>query len=375
MNRSHFWKLILIVFIVVWAIFEMTPPTSRDFLLEFQRRAVRPDQSFSNIVARAKELQQQNPNRTFANVKEAVGTNDISRFFPRYDVKGQKDPNNYVLHQLQRDTAGKIRLGLDLQGGSSFLVAMDTNQLKRAEEKQSALENAVEVLRKRVDKLGIAEPLLQPEGSDKILIQLPGLSEADKDEALSTIQKAAFLEFRMVHPNSDELLQQGIIEPGYEVLRQEVKKPDGTKELVAYLVNKKPERGLTGKHVKEARVTRNPVSNEPEISFELDSEGAKIFEEITREYSPKGNKYFHLAIILDGELQTAPRIMGPIPGGRGQITGNYDVKEAITLANVLENPLEAPVTVKDQRSVDPSLGKDAIRSGITAPVVGTAALA
>src|SRR5437660_7268945 len=377
MNRSHFWKLILIVFIVVWAIFEMTPPTSRDFLLEFQRRAVRPDQSFSNIVARAKELQQQNPNRTFANVKEAVGTNDISRFFPRYDVKGQKDPNNYVLHQLQRDTAGKIRLGLDLQGGSSFLVAMDTNQLKRAEEekKESALENAVEVLRKRVDSLGIAEPVLQPEGSDKILIQLPGLSEADKDEALSTIQKAAFLEFRMVHPNSDELLQQGIIETGYKVLRQEVNKPDGTKELVAYLVNKKPERGLTGKYVKEARVTRNPVSNEPEISFELDSEGAKIFEEITREYSPKGNKYFHLAIILDGELQTAPRIMGPIPGGRGQITGNYDVKEAITLANVLENPLEAPVTVKDQRSVDPSLGKDAIRSGITAPVVGTAALA
>jgi len=117
------------------------------------------------------------------------------------------------------------------------------------------------------------------------------------------------------------------------------------------------------------------VTNEPEISFELDSEGAKIFEDITREYSPKGNKFFHLAIVLDGQLYSAPRIMGPIPGGHGQITGNFDVKEALTLANILENPLEAPVHVVDQRSVDPSLGKDAIRSGITAAVVGTAAVA
>src|SRR5205807_1817925 len=190
MNRSHLWKFLLIVFIVVWSIFEMTPPASRDLLLEFQRQAFRPDETFSNIVARAKELQQQNPNRTFANLKEAVGTNDIAKYFPRYDVKGQKEPGNYVLHQIQREASGKIRLGLDLQGGSSFLVAMDTNQLKRAEEKQSALENAVEVLRKRVDSLGIAEPLLQPEGTDKILIQLPGLTEADKDEALNLIQKA-----------------------------------------------------------------------------------------------------------------------------------------------------------------------------------------
>jgi len=278
MNRSHLWKLLLIVFVVVWSIFELTPLASRDLIQEFQKLARRPDENFNAILAKARQLQQQTPTRTFANLKEAVGTNDLAKYFPQYNVKGQKEPNTYILHQVQRAASGKIRLGLDLQGGSQFLVKMDTNQLARAEEKQTALENAVEVLRKRVDKLGVAEPLLQPEGADRILIQLPGLSEADKDEARSTIEKAAFLEFRMVHPESDERLAQGIIEPGYEVLRQEIKQADGSKALVAYLVNKKPERNLTGKYVKKAGVSRQPLTGEPEITFEMNSEGASIFE-------------------------------------------------------------------------------------------------
>src|SRR5205814_1834935 len=153
MNRSHLWKALLIAFIVAWSIYEFTPPSSRDLLLEFQHTARRPDATFSNIVERAHELQKEMPNRTFANLKEAVGTNEIARYFPQYNVKEQKDPNLYILHQLQRETAGKVHLGLDLQGGSSFLVEMDTNQLTRVEEKQTALENAIEVLRKRVDAM------------------------------------------------------------------------------------------------------------------------------------------------------------------------------------------------------------------------------
>src|SRR5258706_15141051 len=186
MNRSHVWKFFIILFVLLWSIFEITPPTSRDLLLEFQHKARRPDETFAGIVARAKQLQQENPNRIFGNLQQAVGTNDLVRYFPQYNVKGQKEPNTFILHQIQREASGKIRLGLDLQGGSQFLVVMDTNQLARVEDKKSALENAVEVLRKRVDQLGVAEPLLQPEGDDKILIQLPGLSEADKDEALKT---------------------------------------------------------------------------------------------------------------------------------------------------------------------------------------------
>src|SRR6266849_4080873 len=228
MNRNHLWKFLLIVFILVWALFEVSPPVGRNVIDVFQERAARDkkDTAYSNLVARARELQKQTPERAFGNLKEAVGTNDIARYFPFIDVSGQKDPAGFILSRIQRDAAGKIKLGLDLQGGSSFLVKMDTskldtNKISRTEGKDMALANAVEVLRKRVDKLGVAEPLIQPAGNDGILIQLPGLSEAEKDAARRSIKKAAFLEFRMVHPNSLELLAEGIVEPGYEILREQ----------------------------------------------------------------------------------------------------------------------------------------------------------
>ena len=377
MNRSHLYRLFAILIIVSWAVYSMYPPTNRPVLEVFKEQARGPrDTNFNAIVQTASDLNNQYPERGFLNLRQAVGTNDITTYFPQWPAKNQKDPNGYVLRKVQEAAAGKIKLGLDLRGGSSFLVAMDTNQLNRAEEKDTALKNAVEVLRKRVDQLGVAEPVIQEAGEDRILIQLPGLTEAEKDYARQQIEKAAFLEFRMVHPNSDELIAQGIIEPGYEVMTEQRKDSrTGESHLVRYLVSKKPERGLTGKHLTRAMVTRNHLSNKPEIAFEFDSEGAKTFGEITTEYSPKGNKFYQLAIVLDGELQSAPRIMGPITGGNGVIQGDYSIKEAYDLAYVLENPLEAPVKVIEERTVGPSLGKDSIRSGVNASIYSVIAVA
>ncbi len=375
MNQKHLWQLLLIVFIVVWSIFELTPPTGRDLVQEFQTKARSKDATYSNIVERAQQLQKEFPGRAYGNLKEAVGTNDIARYFPHINSKNEKNPSAFVLNRLQREAAGKIKLGLDLQGGTSFLVGLDTTKLSTNADRTVVVANAVEVLRKRVDRLGVAEPLLQPAGPDRILIQLPGLSQAEMDAARAIIEKPAFLEFRMVHPESAELLAKGLIEPGYEVLKQEVKTRNGGKELVSYLVKRGAERGLTGKYLKHAMVTRQPITNEPEINFEMDGEGAKIFEEITREYGPKGNKKYQLAIVLDGELYSAPVINSVIPGGRGVIEGNFDLKEAFELANVLENPLEAPVSIKEERTVEPSLGKDTIDSGIRSAIIGTIAVA
>ena len=376
MNRSHLYRLLLIIFIVVWAIYEMYPPTNRPVLEVFKEQARTRDTNFNAIVQTAAQLDKQFPERGSLNLRQAVGSNDIAQYFPQWPAKNEKDPNGFVLRKVQEAAAGKIKLGLDLRGGSSFLVAMDTNQLSRAEQKDSALKNAVEVLRKRVDQLGVSEPVIQEAGEDRIMIQLPGLTEAEKDYARQQIEKAAFLEFRMVHPNSAELISQGIVEPGYEVMVEQRKDPKtGQKELIRYLVSKKPERGLTGKHLTHASVVRNQMNNKPEIAFEFDNEGANIFGEITREYSPKGQKFYQLAIVLDGELQSAPRIMGPIEGGHGVIQGDYEFKEASDLANVLENPLEAPVKVIEERTVGPSLGKDSIRSGIAASVYSVVAVA
>lgn len=381
MSRNYFWRTLLIVGILAWASFEIYPPKGRDLAVMFRERAVLQDEKFKDILSRLAELQKARPDRQFDNVMEAVGTNEITRQFPFYEASGELDPTRHILNRLQREAVGKIKLGLDLQGGTSFLVGVDlktarTNQVDGTntpalivEEKgQRILSQAVEVLRKRVDKFGVAEPLIQPAGADRILIQLPGLSEDDKETAKKRIQQAAYLEFRLVHPESAKLIQEGVSEPGYEVLKRKQRQSTGGEKVESCLVKKRPE--LTGKAIKSAMFSRNQVNSEPEIDFTLTADGAEVFANVTRE-----NIGHQLAIVLDGELYSAPVIQGEIPTGRGQITGNFTDKEAFDLAGVLENPLEAPVTIIESREVDPSLGKDTIQSGIRASLYGIIAVA
>jgi SecD/SecF fusion protein len=372
MNRNNLWKWVFVAFVVVWAAFEIYPPKSRDLLEVFKEQASNQDATFTNIVAQAEKLRAQFPDRAYGNLKEASLTNDLRPYFQFVDIKGEANPNNAILNYVQRKAAGKIKLGLDLRGGTQFLVAMsDTDRVAKAdqEERSRLLSQAVEVLRRRVDKFGVAEPVIQPAGNDRILIQLPGLSESEKESARKQIEKAAFLEFRLVHAQSEELLKQGIVEPGYEVLREK-RKHEGNEVLIPYLVQKKAAGGLNGKNIKRAIVIRDQISNKPQIDFELDSQGADVFAKVTRE-----NIGRHLAIVLDGELYSAPRIKSEIPGGRGVIEGDYEIKEAFELANVLENPLETPVKIVESREVDPSLGKDSIASGLKASIIGTIAVA
>src|SRR5437899_593611 len=159
MNRNLFWKFIFFVILPIGlsALF-ITPPTSRELVVEFNRKAIKRDADFRHILERVQALQKARPDRQYANLQEAIGTNDITRYFPFAEAKTEPHPTTYILNRLQREAAGKIHLGLDLRGGSSFLLEMDTNRLEHASEADLALANAVEVLRKRVDKLGVAEP-------------------------------------------------------------------------------------------------------------------------------------------------------------------------------------------------------------------------
>src|SRR5688572_19643071 len=369
MNRTHLWKLLLIIFVVGWAIAEMYPPRSRPLFEVFQENVGKRDGVYSNIVERFAQLQKENPQAEFRNLREAVGTNDISRHF-EIDVQGEKEPTIAILNALQKKAAGKIKLGLDLQGGSSFIVEMQTAKLDTNITAAEAVSSAVEVLRKRVDTVGVAEPLIQPVGDNRILIQMPGISEDSMVEARDKIQRAAFLEFRMVHEDSSKLLQEGIIPPGYEVMKETRTNPDGTKVVVPFLVSKKRVEGLSGKNVKRAMVVRGNM-NDPRIAFGFDSEGTAAFAKITSENINK-----QMAIILDGELYSAPVIRSPILEGNGEISGgSMSFEDARTVADILQNPLEAPVTIVSETKVDPSLGKDTIRSGIQATIYGTIAVA
>jgi SecD/SecF fusion protein len=364
MNRNK-WRFLLVVLVVAWSFYELYPPKGRDLIQYFNEKAVLHDAVLSNIVFQARALQQATPDKPFDNLVTAVGTNDLTRFFPQYEAKSESHPNTYILNRLQRGAAGRIRLGLDLQGGTSFLVSMDTSGLTNSTDTSSALSQAVEVLRKRVDRFGVAEPLIQPQGSDRILVQLPGLSAADQENAKTAIQKAAFLEFKMVHEDSRKLLDEGTSAPGYDLMIHSKTTQNGAKQVERYLVKKRAE--MVG-GIKTAGVTRDNIGR-PQISFTLDSAAAETFGRITRENTGR-----QLAIILDGELQTAPVIRTAIEGGQGVIEGDYTPQEAYALQTVLENPLKAPLKIEASRLVDPTLGKDAIRSGVRAAIYGTLAV-
>ncbi len=247
----------------------MYPPTSSDLLKVFVSRSENHDATFSNILAQADALQRAGTNSEFANLRVAIGANDIQRYFTFINASNETDPTTFILNRLQRDAAGKIKLGLDLQGGTAFLVEMDTNALAasanngdtnatRTVDTSGAISQAVEVLRKRVDQFGVAEPVIQPAGANQILIQLPGLSEADKESAATNIQKAAFLEFRLVKEDSDDIIQNNEpIPPGYELLKH-VEPPQNGKQSPPEIVvvKKKAEPGLSGDIVKSAQMGR-----------------------------------------------------------------------------------------------------------------------
>ena len=129
----------------------MYPPTSPNLIEEFRGRASNVDTNFNVIVKSAEAMEQKAPDRTFANLMEAIGTNDITRYFPFVNTKVEAMPTRAILNRIQQESAGKIKLGLDLQGGTEFLVSMDTNRLSSSADRSHALEQAVEVLRRRVD--------------------------------------------------------------------------------------------------------------------------------------------------------------------------------------------------------------------------------
>ncbi|HLH53985.1 MAG TPA: protein translocase subunit SecD [Verrucomicrobiae bacterium] len=367
MNRNNLWRFVLVLLVVLWSFYELYPPRGKDLVQYFRERAVNTrDGNFSNIVAKVQVLQKAMPQKPYDNLADAIGTNDITKYFPMFEAKNEENPTRYILNRLQREAAGRIRLGLDLQGGTSFLVRMDSTSLTNTSDTTVALSQAVEVLRKRVDKFGVAEPLIQPQGNDEILVQLPGLSADDQESAKIAIKKPAFLEFKLVHEDSRNLIEQGTtILPGYQLMTHVKVQPNGTKQVEKYLVKKKAE--MTG-GIKNAMVTRDNLGR-PEISFTLDSVAAKTFGDITTE-----NVGRQLAIILDGQLQTAPVIRSPITGGSGVIEGDYSQQEAFALQAVLENPLKTQLTIEASRLVDPTLGKDSIRSGIRASIYGTLAV-
>jgi SecD/SecF fusion protein len=260
----------------------------------------------------------------------------------------------------------KIKLGLDLQGGTSFLIKLTPQEDQAIT--TDLLDQAVEVIRKRVDAYGVSEPVITPQGRERILVQIPGLDTGQIETTKAELQRVAKLELATVAGGEDRIarIQAGeeIMPPGF-VIKTYKDRIEGKDQEFKLLVKRRPE--LSGEHVKRAHAYFDQQGYG--VSLSLDSEGAKIFGDLTQSLAPTRGQ---IAILLDGEVQSAPHVNEPIYGGSAVITGRFTEKEARDLASALENPLRVPVEVEETRSVSPTLGTDSIRSGILAGLTGLA---
>ncbi len=259
----------------------------------------------------------------------------------------------------------KIALGLDIQGGTSFLIRLKPGDKPIT---KGMLDQAVEVIRKRVDYFGGGEPIISPVGSDRILVQIPGLDTAKIQEARDQLSRVAKLEFRLVYHDNGEKLKaidegKDVIPPEYRIESHKIQR-EGEKPIEERLLIKK-KADLSGEHVSNAGASYEKDGWVVHLRF--DAEGAKEFGRITA-----ANVHHRFAIVLDGVIQSAPVIQDAIYGGDAQITGRFAEEEARSLASVLENPLQTPVSIEEERSVSPTLGLDSIRASILAGLVGLA---
>jgi SecD/SecF fusion protein len=262
----------------------------------------------------------------------------------------------------------KIALGLDIKGGTSFLIKLQQVD-KDKPITPGLLDQAVEVIRKRVDYFGAGEPIISPVGQDRILVQIPGLDTAKIQEAREQLSKVAKLEFRLVYPDNGERLRAidngtEVVPPEYKIENYKHAEEENEKATSERLLVKK-KADLGGDRVSGSNAY---YGNEGwTVQLKFDSEGAKKFGQITEQY--KGHRF---AIVLDGVIQSAPVIRDAIYGGDAVITGHFTEKEARGLASVLENPLQTPVSIEEERSVSPTLGADSIKASILAGLVGLA---
>ena len=264
----------------------------------------------------------------------------------------------------------KINLGLDLQGGTSFLI-----QLKRLPGQEDhplakgSLDQAVEVIRKRVDKFGVSEPVITPQGQDRILVQIPGLDAAKIEEARQQLQQVAKLEFKEVDPDSAAKIAQieagaAIIPPDSEIANlSEPRENQPGRHEEKLLLKKRPV--LTGERVTRAFATYDQRGWG--VALRFDSTGAQTFDDFAATH-----EHQRFAIVLDGKVTSAPVLQSTHFGGEASITGSFTEPDARNLASTLENPLATPVAIEETRSASSTLGSDSIRSGVYAGIGGLA---
>ncbi len=251
-----------------------------------------------------------------------------------------------------------VLIGYDMDEPEEGTLVFTLTEKEGNELKKYAINQVIEVIRRRVDALGTSEPVIMRQGERRVLVQLPGYQ--DSATAKQMIGQTAQLEFKLVDEKGEKNARAGYIPQG---------------DMLGYfadgrtiLLKRRTE--LSGADVAMARLSIDAESGEPAVSLKFNNQGARKFDRLTKEH--KGRRF---AILLEGIVQSAPVIRERISGGTAQITGSFDTAEALNLAIVLRaGALPAPIKIVEERSIGPSLGQDSIDQGLDSIIYGCVAV-
>jgi SecD/SecF fusion protein len=388
MFKRNLWKIVLSLVITGWALSELLPLKDIPFAQYAKDKASAKTTEFKALLNQAEALKKSGAAPSEFVALKQIGKEskiDLSQFFPDIrledTLKNVDKRNAIVLDELLRQSKRKLKLGLDLQGGIGVTLEADlgakaAQNLDVETARKQKLDKAIEIISTRINSLGVVEPLVRAIGENRIEIQMPGLNTKDNPEVLDAIKKPARLDFRMVYPGATPATSApGDIPPGYEIMNLDHEDRNGQQTSEELFVKRIPE--MTGEMISNSSVVHD-LYGKPQITMHFTSEGRKRFAEVTRDIAAAGQKagtLGRLGIVLDGTLYSAPTVKEEIDNDSAVIEGpSITEREAYDTANVLNNPLDLPLVVKEQYEVSPTLADDAVTSGVRASVIGLCAV-
>ena len=316
------------------------------------------DKALSSSVGQIGEnLRVQAKDEEIVIIRPRVVGNDLLRFYLLDADKAER-----LEEIIERSYSDKLSVqAKESMGQDRIKYTLSMTQEYGKKLRDMTVEQALKVMRNRINEFGVSEPDIRRMKGNRIQVQLPGLE--DPKRAVELVKKTAHLEFRLVDEEADvQQAVRGRPPSGSEVFYFSEQGPESTNPKPIVL---RKQVLMSGQHIADANVAFNRY-NQPYVSLTFDDQGARIFERITGNHVNE-----RMAIVLDEKVYSAPNIQEKIRGGRASITGRFTNEEAHNLAIVLRaGSLPAPVNVLHERSVGPSLGEQSIQQGVTALVVG-----
>lgn len=375
----------------------MFPLKQSDFYETFNKLLANPaDPTVQKVVERAKALQQEDkikylyPSTALeAAAREirmpsedgsAAYSVDLVHFVKPNIVKAQKLQNNGdVISLVRKNASGAIRLGIDLNGGAEFLLHLQADKEMDSSQFDSFRDNAIETLRKRLEAQNFFETEISPAGQDFVSVRVPSVNSDDRANLEKLILRSAKLEFRLVHPNNDSevpkfmaYLAQGGDPDSYpdtpseaEFLAEE-RRDDHNNLYTDYTLVETTVQ-MEGDNIKDSYVTMNEFGQR-EILLFFNTAGTVQFGEVTGKHVGE-----RLAIVLDGQLYSAPTLLSKIDGGTARITGSFSQDEAKSVSDALKSgSLPFVITIASRSDIDATVGQETIRKSIYSGILGTA---